>query len=334
MPDLTPPPDLPPNTLLVWQETGTRLHQLNRADTTDPNTLRAYCQNVTAQNRAASLLDRTDILIDVDGTATPNPVLDILNKSGQTIARLSTTLGLDKPPRTDTPTLTGPAAPLAPQQPAAPMRQGRYPETCVRCEGDPHDQPWHCAEHRMMHGVCHRKGRTICHGALVAGTNTCRMHQGSKSREMALATRAQRRKHWEPIAVNPAQALLDEVAYWNGLCLYLDEIVGGLDAGDMVWGLVSRTSVQGDTPGVTVVEQAQYHAYVRWQERAHSEKSRVAALAMQSDAVASMVGWQQAQGMAIVRAFKDGLGMLDLDERQWTLARSAMERVLQSLLTR
>lgn len=192
-----------------------------------------------------------------------------------------------------------------------------------------------CEEHHRRECV-HKSKRSgqRCHANAVRGIDSCRLHAGSRERVLmgkALAERPRVAGHFQPIKVHPAEALLDEVAYWAGLCAWLDRIVAGLQQGEMVWGLQRRRVVSGQDGGEESAEWAAgLNAWVTWATRAHEAKARVARLALEG-AEGSMVEFTELQAVKVGAAFERGLRQLDLTDRQWELARQAYPAVLAEL---
>jgi P27 family predicted phage terminase small subunit len=313
MPDLTPPPDLSPAARHVWDEVHTRLVDLGLTDRTDPDLLRVHVEAVTEHRRYTTLIAATDVLTERDGKPVISPAVTGRKQAAETIARTSKALGLNRP-----------AARVVPIQAAEPMRGAA---------DLPFPGAWRCPDHDWWHGTCHRKGGAPCHGKIPAGLSTCRMHPGRNGKVKHLAAKAQQaRQHWQPVEMPAAQALMEEVWYWSGLCVWLDEVVDGLQRGDMVWGLVRRTASEGgEFPGVTIVEQSGFNTWVQWQEQAHKQRALVAKMAMDGEADASMVRIEQAKGMMLFRLFQEALNELHLDQGQWAIARETFPRLLKGL---
>lgn len=312
MPDLTPPPELTGPTRALWDRTVTRLTELNRADRTDPAILRAYVEAVTRHNRAAALLQATDVLLERDGQAIPSPALPIVDTASRAVANLSRALGLNSRP-----------VRVGPVQPVQPMRVPPF-EGAWRCD-DP--------EHNWWHGTCHKHGGEACHGKVPAGLTTCRMHAGRGAKQKHLAAVAARqRTGGTPIATHPAEALMQEVAYWTGLCAWLDDIVGRLEQEQAVWGMVSRSHTEGFQAGTTVVNQAGLNVWVRWQQDAHQRKAAVAKMALDAEVDQAALRWQQAQGMQAFRVMERALDVAGLDAGQWARVREAMPGLIRDLI--
>jgi hypothetical protein len=221
------------------------------------------------------------------------------------------------------------------------MREPREPR-CPMCRAGTHDDPWHCTEHRTMHGTCHKHGGQPCHGQLRGGLRTCRMHSGDPrtAKVRVLAAQITPRlgePHWQPIEIHPAEALLQEVWYYTGLCAWLDQIVNGLQRGEMVWGL-SRHVAQRDGgedggPTLTVESRAGLNTWIEWQERSHREKARVARMALEGEAEERMLRLAEAQGARAFAAYQAGLEAIvpALTGEQWASAREGFPAVLAKL---
>lgn len=314
MADLTPPPDLSPAALAIWQQVLTELDEAGQTARATPDLLRAHVEAVTTHRRASALLGQTDILIQQgqgpDARPVPSPALAIQKTAADTITKTTRALGLNRPPARAVDIRAG-----------QPMRT-RSPEArwC-----DEHKR-WECTGSRS-------RGRGLCHGIAMEGLTTCRMHQGRHGKVAHLAAvAARKRTGGVPRDVHPAQALLEEVAYWTGLCDWLDEIVGELEQGNAVWGISQRTDVTGgEFPGATVIERADLNVWVKWQHQAHREKVTAAKAAVEAEVDTALLRLEQAKGMQVFRAFQLGLEQLELTEAQWAIAREAMPRVLREL---
>jgi hypothetical protein len=205
------------------------------------------------------------------------------------------------------------------------------------CQRGEHGEPWWCGEHRQRHGTCHKHGGQPCHGSLAPGLSTCRMHGGEGSREKILAGKAlalhpRPPGHWQPVKIHPAEALLQEVWHWTGLCGWLDDIVAKMRQEEMVWG-ISRQRVKEGADGAQVEREweARLNGYVAWQQKAHEQKARVARMAMEVLAEESMVRLAETQAARVAGVFEEGLRMLDLTEGQWAKARAAFPLLLERL---
>jgi hypothetical protein len=205
---------------------------------------------------------------------------------------------------------------------------------CPLCQAGKHDEPWFCEEHRVLHGTCHRHKGLPCHGSLPAGMRTCRMHSGAHGPAKIVMGRAAKARHFVPVEIHPAEALLREVAWWNGQCLWLDEMVSALQRGEMTWGMVRRTGEweSGVPSGLTVIEESGLHALVAWQQRAHRDLAQVSRWALDAAADERLVRLAEAQGARLHAAYKRGLDRIGLTEAQWERARAGYAEVLAELV--
>jgi phage terminase small subunit len=317
-PELQAPPDLQPAATTIWNETLQRLHQLGHLGKATPDLLRAHVEAVYTHRRASNLLGQTDILIERSGHAVPSPTLAIQKQAADTITQTTRALGLNRG-----------GTPDASERGGQPMQPGGRPEV------NEFGARW-CADHGRYECTGQRRsGRGQCHGPAALGLNTCRMHKGAHGHAKHLAAKAaalRPKTGGTPVPTHPADALLQEVAYWTGLCAWLDEIVGGLSEGAAVWGMAQRTASEGgEFPGVTVLEKAGLNTWVEWQQRAHREKALVAKMALDAQVDAAALQFQQAQGMQAFRVFERAIEVAGLDERQWERVREAMPGLIRSL---
>jgi hypothetical protein len=133
--------------------------------------------------------------------------------------------------------------------------------------------------------------------------------------------------------VHPADALLNQVRYWAGLCGWLDEMVASLETGSMVWGVIrEQVDAGGEFPGTTTIRGAGLHTWVQWHERAHKMLASVCEIALRAEVDQAALALQQAQGMQAFRAFQEGLARLRLTPEQQALARVEMPKVLRALV--
>jgi P27 family predicted phage terminase small subunit len=334
MMDTTPPPSLPGRYRPAWRQIILDLRAAGTLNRATPTTVQALAVATHQWQEATELIEQTGTVYDDHGTPRTSPAVQVQNASATTIARLSRQLGLNRPAPGEDQEHNPPGNPPARTRPAVPKPRRREPMSgCFVCAEGRHDEPWYCEEHKTRHGTCHKHGGLPCHAQLGPGLNTCRSHGGRGSNlKVAAAKAARARGHWEPIEVHPAVALLGEVAWWAGQCAWLDAMVGGLQAGDMVWGMVRRQDVQGgEFPGATVIEEATLNTWIAWQQKSHTQLAQVCRFALESEAEGRMVRLAEAQGAHAFAAFQLGLRRLDLSPGQWEAARQVMPEVLKAL---
>jgi hypothetical protein len=200
----------------------------------------------------------------------------------------------------------------------------------------PTGEPVWCEVHNRLE-CRHKSKRTQqrCHGAALKGLDSCYQHAGSRERVlMSKALGLHPGGHFQPVPTHPAQALLDEVAFWSGMCAWLDHIVGGLEQGELTWGVTSQRVTLG--PGGKVesgqtVREAVLNTWFGAQLRAHESKARVARLALEGIAEERLIRMAEHQGTAIFEGYQAGLEMLGLSEEQWERARESYPVVLKHL---
>jgi hypothetical protein len=190
-----------------------------------------------------------------------------------------------------------------------------------------------CEEHHRWECVHNKHGGTPCHQPRIRGLDSCRIHVGSKGRKFAAQAVALREAgHWAPIETHPAEALLQEVYYWTGLCAWLDSIVASLERGEMVWGIVRRQVSSGAEGAEERAEWAAgVNAWIGWQERSHISKARVARMALEVVAEDRLLRLAESQGLAIFTTYQESLEALDLTPRQWERARAEFPRMMARL---
>jgi P27 family predicted phage terminase small subunit len=216
--DLTPPDYLNDAGKRIWRDTLTQLLAAGTRARVDPNSLTAYVSAVQAQQRAAELLSQTDILIDREGRPVANPALEIAKQAALTIAAFDKTFRLNRAGSSD---------------------QGRIrPTEPIRLPGT-----WYCAGHNQWHGKCFNRDGSRCHGPVMEGTATCRMHQGRGGKLKHLVAVEQRNNPiaGEPLDIGPAQALLWRVRVLAGEVARLDVTCASLERDELVWGRLTET---------------------------------------------------------------------------------------------
>jgi phage terminase small subunit len=178
-------------------------------------------------NRAAALLAQTDILVDRDGTPAPNPALAVQAQAASAIERLRKEFGLT---RRQLP----PQATRAPH--ATPQNEGRW-----------------CGQHGRRECTSSRsRGRGECHGPAVLGFPRCRQHLGlrpeTSPEHLAAVEQRANPLAGEPMDITPLQALMWRVRVLAGEVARLDAVVAAVAEEDLVFGVISETEEEGDTP--------------------------------------------------------------------------------------
>lgn len=323
MMDTSPPASLPARYRDTWRSIILDLRAAGTLNRATPTTVQALAVATHQWQEATDLIEQTGTIYNDNGVPRTSPALQVQTTTATTIARLSRQLGLNRGTHADQ-AESRDAAPVARRQQAHPMR-----ESPPMQEGDP--ARW-CDQHKRRECVHQRsRGRGTCHGTAITGLDSCRMHAGSQVR-VAVAKSQRQRGHWQPIPVHPAEALLGEVAWWAGQSAWLDEVVGGLQEGEMVWGMVRRQDVQGgEFPGATVIEEATLNTWIGWQQKSHGQLAQVSRWALEAAAEDRMVRLAEAQGARAFSAFQMGLRRLELTAAQWEAAREVMPAVLKEL---
>lgn len=247
----------------LWTQTVNRLTANGRVFQANPDVLNSYVQAVHAHRKATELVNQTQPLIIRNGQATENPAYAAQRRSAETIARLSSALGLGRNP---TQTVLA----------SSPM------------QGD--GARW-CEQHQRHECKHRRKNGEDCHSFhLITGTGSCRMHAGMRAADARRAGQvALARTYGSPVDVTPVQALLDEVRWSAGHVAALRQHVLALEAGEaegatpgeagtLWWGPTRRIR---RPDGDEVVETAAQHVILQsyMQERRHFLEACRAAVA-------------------------------------------------------
>lgn len=98
----TPPADLSEAVRAVWDYTVAEIEIMRTATPADRDLLRAYCEIVVAHQRAAKLLEQSDLLVaDNRGTVRTNPAWRALRDSALAMKTLGAEFGLSPRSRSE-----------------------------------------------------------------------------------------------------------------------------------------------------------------------------------------------------------------------------------------
>jgi len=229
--------------------------------------------------RATALLAQTDILIDADGTPKPSPALDVQERTGRQLADLERRLGLNRL----TPLHTGQLH--VPPEQLKPPKLGRW-----------------CEEHKRHECTAMRsRGRGICHGPAVAGYARCKQHVGKRlaTDPVHLNAIAQRANPLagEPMDIGPAEALLWRVRVLSGEVARLDELIGSLEAEELVWGkLTEEENDSGEFPGKKTVKGARMSVWLTLREQRERALHSACEAALRANIEERLVRLAETQG--------------------------------------
>jgi len=286
---LEPPEFLNADTRRIWVATVEQLMGAGTHARVNPDALLAYVEAVAAHRRATELRNATDVLIERDGRPVPSPALEIQRQAATVIAQFSRQFGLNRVPQ---------------QQP---MRPGEP----IRPEG-----AWFCEQHKKWHGTCHNKDGSRCHGDLVEGLTTCRMHPG-RNAEVKHLLAVQRRKNplaGEPMDIGPAEALLWRVRVLAGEVQRLDDLIASLERDELVWGITSEESTDTDAgPYVKVTRQSRVNTWVLLRQQRESALHAACEAALRANIEERLVRLAEQQGAVIHRLLLAVLGDFGVD---------------------
>lgn len=315
---LDPPAGMDDARRAIWRDTVQALLAAGTIAVIDVNGLAAYVTAVHTWRRAGDLLARSDVLIERDGRAVPNPALGVQAQAADIIARFARQYRLT-------------AHRPEPVRAAEPMR-GPAPGADPGPERA-EDGTWYCAEHQTTHGHCRNKDGTRCHGQLKAGLLTCRMHQGGAPEAKHVAAVLEReRTYGEPVRISAADAILHELWRTAGHVKWLGERVADLEAAALTWG-TERTVTRfwGEFPGSETVAKAGPHVLLDLYERERRHLVHVAAEILRVGLAERMLDTAKRQGEDYARVTDAILRDLDLTAEQWARVPEVVPRRFREL---
>ncbi|MFN2636891.1 MAG: hypothetical protein ABR585_07695 [Gemmatimonadaceae bacterium] len=189
---------------------------------------------------------------------------------------------------------------------------------------------------------CHgkRKGDSgeLCHrpsgwGTDHAGLGKCKLHGGSTPTHKAAAKVELARRavatYGLPREVDPAVALLEEVHRTAGHVAWLSEVVGAMDDGELVWGVVEEIERSGGQLGSETTHRAAPSIWLDLyrQERAHL--ARVSKDAIAAGIAERQVRLAESQGAIVVDIIRRILDRLDLTQAQSALVPAVVPEELR-----
>jgi P27 family predicted phage terminase small subunit len=306
MPNLNPPPGMPPDRQTIWHDTIRQLTDAGTIFRIDHNALAAYVAAVANHRQATRLIEQTGVLLDHNGTPTQNPALTTQNQAATIIHAFGKQFGLTRH--------QPPGQQAAPQAPAPVMGAGTV------MESDPAGEGHWCGEHKRWECTKNKHGKVRCHKSRMRGTNACNFHQGDQPTargKIALGKVADKiPTYGQPLDVSPGEALLQEVRRTAGIVDWLGIVIARLAEGDVVWGIERTASHSGgDFPGSDVITSAKPNVWVELYQKERRHLVATCEAALRANVDERLVRLAEMQGGRIV-AVLNGI-FSDLELLDW-----------------
>jgi P27 family predicted phage terminase small subunit len=289
--DLEPPSFIQGETLRIWRATVTQLLAAGTTARANPDALLAYVSAVATHQRSTAVLAQTDIIVQRDGKAVPNPALQVQRQAASTIARLSRQLGLNR---------TAASQP-GPMQTPNPSQEGQ------------NRGRW-CDEHRRWECTRGKKSNPgHCHSPSVLGYTACRMHVGKRlddDPQHILAIEQQANPlRGQPLDIGPAEALLWRVRVLAGEVSRLDEMIAGLERDELVYGITREESTETPDGVLTrTVSESRVNTWVLLRHQRETMLATACEAALRANIEERLVRLAEQQGAVIHRLLLTVLG--------------------------
>lgn len=167
------------------------------------------------------------------------------------------------------------------------------------------------------------------------GVGKCHLHGGctpthQRSAQTELARQAVA-TYGLPREVDPAQALLEEVARTAGHVAWLAAKIAGMDEKDLEWGVTEET-VKGATefPGTDTTSKAVPNIWLVQYQWERKHLAAVSKAALDAGVAARQVALAEQQGAVLAGAISRILGRLDLSEAQRVLVGQVVPEELRA----
>jgi hypothetical protein len=169
------------------------------------------------------------------------------------------------------------------------------------------------------------------------GVGRCKLHGGNTPSQVANARTEQARRavatYGLPVAVDPGEALLAEVARTNGHVLWLVDVIRRQDPDALVWGVTEETERgSGEFPGVDVKQGAAPSVWVELYLRERRHLLEVSKTVIALGLEARRVRLAEAQGALMAAMFRGALDDAALPAEMRAVVESAFARRLQGVL--
>ncbi len=167
------------------------------------------------------------------------------------------------------------------------------------------------------------------------GAGNCAFHggatpNGTKHGQRILANRAVV-TFGLPVTIDPATALLEEIARTNGHVLWLEEQIRLLQPEELTWGLKSDADRVGFEANTTTTHAAGAHALVELCQRERTHLVKVCAAAIGAGVALRQVELAEQQGALAAEVVRTILSGLNLSEEQCGLVPGLIRRHLAAV---
>lgn len=175
-----------------------------------------------------------------------------------------------------------------------------------------------------------RKDGSPCGGAVVTGSDKCRMHLGKKSAPVIAEAKARQavQTYGRKIETTAVEALLDEVKWTAGHVAYLRSKVREIEEHDLVWGTI-RVKEGGDDRGTT--EEAAPNVWLKLYQAERAHLVKVCSEAIRAGIEERRVKLAEQQGELVAEVIRAILADLDLSAEQQERAPEIAARHLRAL---
>jgi hypothetical protein len=309
--DLAPPADLSEAERGIWAETIREIEDAGTLFRLNLPSLRAYVSAVKGNREAAEILSRTSSVINRGGKAAVNPALSALDQTARVIERFAKSFRLTA------------ARPGFPEPAASPVRD----DQSMRPAG-----AWFCEQHHKWHGSCHKKGGDQCHGQLVKGLSTCRMHVGGASAKQLAAKLVREPTYGSPVKISSEDARVQELWRTAGHVRWLADRVAELEYEVLTFGTTREIEETGDRQGTSRVREAKPHLLLDLYQRERKHLVYVSAQIISAGLADRLVRVAEAQGAAMARIVQSILDDLELSPEQLSRVPAIVPRRFRELM--
>jgi len=319
---LDPPDSLDSDRRQIWLAALQEIMEAGTLQRLNPPSLSAYVEAVYVHQRATTMIQQSDVLLEHDGRPIANPALKVQEAAARIIAQFARQFRL---------TAAAPGQQHDDEQKDdTPAEHRAAPVELVRA-GDDKRGRW-CEQHHRTECTEQRKrGAGPCHQIALRSTGRCRMHDGR--RKAVVVAEQLGLTYGTPIKVSPEQALLEELWRTAGHVRWLGDRVAALEATALTWGTDRQVERWwGEFPGSEVVRRAGPHVLLDLYDRERKHLVHVSTAIIGAGLAAKMVDAAQELGQAFARATDAILRDLSLSDEQWSLVPEVVPRRLRELI--